>query len=315
MNARGATVGVWIGSVIVALALAVGCASPTGVELRPDAELAQYIASAQNAFRLNSFERAARFYELALQRARAIDDSQEVGKQAYNLAAALLLAERPADALPYLTEAEASFQQVRRDRGPVLLLRARALRAAGQVDAARAEVQKVVELKTADEIHCQGWLLFGQMAYEAKDEAEAAKALSRARSFVTPDPALRAGVAALAGRVALLKDRADDAGLEFDKETELFRQAGRFRDMAESLQRAAEAYVKAGDAALAGQRYYRAARSWLGLGEPVRALKTMESALGAIGSEDDAVWGPEMAALFEEIRNTPVAGTRTEKLE
>ncbi len=315
MNGRIVTMGMLACAMAAVLAVGVGCGTAPKAEARPDAVLAQYISSAQSAFHLNSYTRAARFYELALQRARAIDDSVEVGKQAYNLAAALLLAERPSEALPYLTEAEAAFVRLRRDRGPVVLLRARALRAAGQADAARAEVQKVAELKTSGAVHCQAWLLYGQMAFDAENLADAKTALSRARSTVTADPALRAGVAALAGRVSLLSGDGGNAGLEFDKETEFLRQAGRFRDMADSMVRAGEAYSKAGDADAAGYRFYRAARSWQGLGDPVRALKAMEAALAAVGPEGEPAWGPEMSALFEEIRNTPVAGAPAEKLE
>lgn len=300
---------------LVAGAALAGCASPPQVAPKPDFELAQYISSAQTAFHLAVYDRAARFYELALQRARAMDDSAEIGKQAYNLAASLLLADRPADALPYLTEADAVFARARSDRGSVSLLRARALRALGQADAAQLEIQKTVELPTSREVQCQAWLLYGQLSCDATNIEEATKGLSRARSFLTDEPALRAGVAGLAGRMALLKGEGGDAGLEFDKEAEFMRRATRYRDMAASLQRAGEAYTKAGDMDAAGLRFYRASRSWQGLGETLNALKTMERALAVIGSEDEPGWGPEMSALFSEIKATPVAGTPPEKLE
>lgn len=301
-------------AVIGAVALA-GCASPPKMAPAPDAELAQAISSAQKAFSLASYDRAARFYELALQRARAIDDSAEIGKQAYNLAASLLLSNRAADALPYLTEAEAVFARARTDLGPVVLLRARVLRALGEADAAQLDVQKAVEFPTSREVQCQAWLLYGQLSCDATNVAEATKGLSRARSFLTDDPALRAGVAGLAGRISLLNGDAGNAGLEFDKEAEFMRRAARYRDMATSLQRAGEAYAQAGDVAAAGLRFYRAARSWQGLGETVNALKAMERALAIIGSEDEPAWGPEMSALFSEIKATPVAGAPSEKLE
>ena len=300
---------------VLLLLLAVGCAGPKVVAPPPDAELAQYISSAQSAFAQGSFERAGRFYELALQRARAMDDAVETGRQAYNLAAALVLQERPAEALPYLAEAEASFTRLRRDRGPVHLLRARALRASGQAAAAKLEIQRVLELNTPKDIQCQGWLLYGQLALDETDSEEALKALKRARALLTDDPALRAGVAALAGRMALLAGEGGDAGLEFDKEAEFMRRAGRFRDMAAALERAGEAYARAGDADAAGFRYYRAARSWQGQGRTVQALRAMERALAAAEGRGDAAWGAEMAALFEEIKRTPVAGGPADKIE
>lgn len=312
---RDATLFARLAAALLAIALSAGCASTPASAPPPDATLAQYISSAQSAFHLGSFDRAARFYERALQRARAMDDGIEVGKQAYNLAAAELLADRPTNALPYLVEAEGAFTAQRRDRGPVVLLRARALRAMGQADAARAELEKLVEMKTSGAVHCQAWLAYGQLASDAADPEEAAKALSRARSYLTEDPALRAGAAALAGQIALLNGNGDDAGLEFDKEAEFMRRAKRYRDMAAALERAGAAYAKSGDPKAAGDRFYRAARSWQGLGAPVNALQTMQHALAAIGSENEPAWGPEMAALFQEIRNTPVAGEPTPKHE
>jgi len=150
---------------------------------------------------------------------------------------------------------------------------------------------------------------------DAADAAEAAKALSRARALLTDEPALRAGVAALAGRIALLNNEGGDAGLEFDKEAEFMRRAGRFRDMATALERAGAAYARGGDAESAGFRYYRAARSWLGQGDTVRALRAVEQALALPGAEQDAAWAPELAALFAEIKRTPVAGKPAEQIE
>lgn len=298
----------------LALALA-GCASPPKPAERPDPALAQFVSSAQQAFHLGSYERAVRFYTLALQRARAMDLTEEVGKQAYNLSASLLRAERAADTIPYLAEAEAAYARTRRDRGPVLLLRARALRTMGQSDDARTELQRVVEMNTPSEIQCQGWLLYGQIACDASDAKEAARALARARSLLSDDPALRAGVSGLAGRIALLKDNAADAGLEFDKEAEFLRRARRYNDMAEALARAGAAYLKAGTSDAAAQRYYRAARSWQGQGNPVRALRALEQLLAAAGPDPAAVWTPELEALFAEIKATPFAGAPAEKNE
>ena len=281
----------------------------------PDAQLAQYISSAGSAFALGSYERAARFYELALQRARAMDESLEVGKQAYNLAASLVLAGNATNALPYLTEAESTFARLREDVGPVVLLRARALRAVGDTNGARLEIQRVVELNTSEDIQCQGWLLYGQLSADAGDLEEAHKALSRARHLLSDDPALRAGVASLAGRLALLNNNAGGAGLEYDKEAEFMRRARRYADMAEALRRAGAAYAADGNVDAAGYRFYRAARSWQGQGRPVEALRAIEQALALPVGDAEPAWGAAVAALVEEIRRTPVAGAPADALE
>jgi tetratricopeptide (TPR) repeat protein len=302
------------GCAAVLLSLAACKSAPKSSE-RPDPILAQYISSAQAAYALNSFARAARFYELALQRARAMDDAAEVGKQAYNLAAALYQDGRSAEALPYLAEAESAFAQLRMDPGPVLLLRARALRATGDATASEAAVRRVVEINTPRDVQAQAWLLYGRLALDRGDGAEIEKALQRARALASDDPALQAGIAGLSARLALHTGSPAGAGAAFDREAEFFRRAGRFRDMAEALERAGDAYASSGAAADAGARYVRAARSFLGQGDAVGALRAIERALAAAEEGQEFAWGAEAAALFEEIRRRPVAGKPAEPAE
>lgn len=287
----------------------VGCATaPKSSPAPTDRLLRQYATSAQQAFALRSYDRAARFYELALQRARAMDDADQIGAQAYNLAASLLLAGKPADALPYLTEAERGVAKRHQNRGPILLLRARALRAADRSAEARLALDHLLEMDTSREVQCQGWLLLGQIEADQQRADETAKALSRARSFLSDDPVLRAGVAMLAGRYALLRGNAADAALEFDKEVEFMRQAGRYADMARALERAGAAYAAQSNTTAAANRFYRAARSWLGQGDAVHALRAVEQALAQAPENADPAWAPEIAALVDEIRRTPRAG-------
>lgn len=300
----------------VALAFAVGCASaPKRQGPSIDPTLAQFVSSAQSAFALNSYDRAARFYQLALQRARALDDALEIGKQAYNLAASLHLAGRSSDALPFLDEAEIAFGALRRDTGPILLLRARALRAVGKVDEANQAVRRIVEMNTPRDVQAQAWLLYGQIALDREEGAEAEKALQRARSLASGDPALRAGIAGLYARLAASSGNPAGAAQQFDAEAEAFREAGRLRDMAESLARAGAAYQRAERWDTAGDRFYRAARSFYGQGDRVRALQTIEQALAIAEHAPDAAWGRAVAALFEEIRRAPSPAPAAEPAE
>jgi hypothetical protein len=287
------------------LAALAGCASPPPlpVDPMPDPVLVQLTSSAEAAFAVGAYDRAARFYSLALARARTADDGREVGKQAYNQAACLLLAQRPAEAQRALAEASGEFARQRMDLGSVWLLEARAARLLGQTNAAAAAIAKVVESATPRDVQAQAWLLHGQMAADAGDAKAAAAGLSRARHLQTGDPALRAGVAALAGRLALLEGRARDAGLEYDKETTFMQQARRYRDMAQALTRAGQAWSQVPDAEAAALRFYRAGRSWQGQGELVPALQAVEQAVAFAGQAGNAALASEIAALFEEIRS------------
>jgi tetratricopeptide (TPR) repeat protein len=299
----------------ISLLVLAACKSAPKIAEPTDPLLAQYVSSAQSAYAQNSFARAARFYELALQRARAIDNSLEVGKQAYNLAAALHQGGRSADALPYLAEAESAFSQLRLDLGPVLLLRARALRATSDAAASEAAVRRVVELNTPRDVQAQAWLLYGRLAIDRGDGGEAEKALQRARALASDDPALQAGIAGLSARLALHTGSPAGAGAAFDREAEFFRRAGRFRDMAEALERAGDAFAASGAADDAGARYVRAARSYLGQGDSLSALRAIERALAAAKEGQEFAWGAEAAALFDEIRRRQLAGKTAEPAE
>lgn len=274
-----------------------------------DVQVAQYASSAQSAFSQHQYARAARFFHLALQRARAIDDSREIGKQAYNLAAALHLQGRSEEALTYLTEAQQAFEGSRLDSAPVWLLRARALRAIGRLPEARAAASRVVSMNTPADVQAQGWLVYGQVSLDQGETGEAEKALARARALASGDATLQAGIAGLAAR---LNARAGDqalAGRLFDEEARALRRAGRFRDMADALRRAGEAYAAAGDIRAAGDRFYRAARSFYGQGDRQKALETIERALALASPDEETPWAEPTASLFDEIRRRPVAET------
>lgn len=286
---------------------AAGCGSPPKRPAPADPLLVQLATSGGSAYALNSFDRAARFYRLALQRARALDDATEIGKQAYNLAAALFMSGKPAEALPYLEEAETAFAAIREDTGPILLLKARALRSAGGTNEALSVLQRVVELDTPRDVQAQGWLLFGHIMLDAGQGDEAEKALRRARSVASDDPVLRAGIAGLEARLAVLGGNPGLAAEKFDMEAAAFQEAGRYRDMADSLLRAGSAYAEAKLFERAGDRFYRAARSFYGQGDTARALEAIERALAAADRAPEAGWSKALAALFNEIRANPAA--------
>lgn len=297
----------WV-AVSACLALAACRSAPRATEAI-DVQLAQYASSAQAAFSRQQYARAGRFFHLALQRARAIDDSREIGKQAYNLAAALHLQGRSEEALSYLAEAQQALEENRLDSAPVWLLRARALRAVGRLSEARSAASRVVSMNTPADVQAQAWLVYGHVSLDQGETGEAEKALARARALASADAALQAGIAGLAAR---LNARAGDqarAGLLFDEEARALQRAGRFRDMADALRRAGEAYAAAGDIRAAGDRLYRAARSFYGQGDRQKALEAIEQMLALAPPGQEMPWAAPTASLFEEIRRRPMVET------
>lgn len=284
---------------------AAGCATPTPPvpdEALRDPVLVQYDSSARAAYADGNFARAERFYDLARARAASMDLGPEVAKAAYNRGACLLVLGRPADARPLLQEAAAEWKRNRVDPAPAYLLDAQAARRAGDTNDAARLVALVVSGNTSRGIQSQGWIVHGQLACDAGDAAEAKKALSRARRLLEDEPALRAGVVSLAGRIALIEGRPDDAALEFDKESALLRLAKRYPDMAEALDRAGGAYATAGKPEDAADRHLRAARSWHGQGRYVEALESVGRAVPQAEQSGNEGLAQESARLFGVIR-------------
>jgi tetratricopeptide (TPR) repeat protein len=282
-----------------------GCASaPVPPEEAPfqDPMLVQQDGAARAAFADGNYERAARFYELALTRARATDHGSEVAKAAYNRGACLLLLKQAEPARACLREASFEFNRLGQDASPAWLLEARAARLAGDTAAVTSLVEQLLSQGRNDSIRLQAWLIRGTLAAEAGQSEAARLALKEARRRLTDDPALRAGVAGLAGLVALSEQKPADAALSFDKESAFLQRAARWNDMAESLRRAGEAHAQAGQPRDAALRFYRAARSLAGQGSWVPALQSVERALASAQAAGDEALLADSSRLLEEIR-------------
>ena len=74
--------------VAVLVLVGAGCKSPPKV-VRTDPEIERNVAVARGAYAAGSAEKAAIYYQKALQRSRVMDSSSEIARNAYNLAACL----------------------------------------------------------------------------------------------------------------------------------------------------------------------------------------------------------------------------------
>jgi hypothetical protein len=98
-------------------------------------------------------------------------------------------------------------------------------------------------------------------------------------------PSLAAGIAELEGAIALLENNPAGAGERFDRQAAFLQQAHLYSDMGRALGRAGDAYAAANQPAAAGDRYYRAGRSALALGDVVAARRWLDAA----GKSDPAL--------------------------
>jgi tetratricopeptide (TPR) repeat protein len=281
-----------------------GCGTTKAKSEPADATLVQLTKSAMQAFEIGAYTRAARFYELALNRAWMIDDPQEAANNAFNLAACRILGGELDAADRALDSARGAYERIGRDTTPVTLLEAKLALAKGERERAEALIEQALAQARSDDDRLQAWILRTDAASDEVATDQAVKALASARRLFndTSDPALKAGVARVSGRVALLQNDPAKAAAEFDLEAAFQQDAHRYAEMAQALDRAGGAYRQASKPADAAGRWYRAARSMAAQARYAEALVLVDKAMDAAVAGGSEAQKAEIRALFEQIR-------------
>lgn len=271
-----------------------------------DPQIAAQVKAAQASYESGGFVRAARHYELALARARALDDGPEIARNAYNAAACWLRADQPADAKPLLVEAEREFARHKMELDPVLVLKARVASAAGQADEASALASNALAVARSDAAQLDAILVQFDLALQGGDVAAAEQLVraARRRSDASRSVSMASGVSSIEGRLLLRKSDPAGAAGKFDAAAEGWRDVGSLEAMALHLRRAGGAYSDAGDQAAAADRFYRAARSYFGQRDNVAALQCVEAALKSAGAAKDEALRAQIDALFGQIKKS-----------
>ena len=295
--------------------LAAGCSSPA--PSRPtDPAVATAASTARLAFDQGKIEQAAQLYLRALTRARSMDDSYEIANNAYNLAACLITLGSYEPALSLLQEADRETVRSGGSRVDILLLQARAAQKSGQPEAARKRLDEAMALADQPEIRIQVDVLLASIACDTGDVAAAESLLKRAETGLDKNagPMIQAEVQGLAGRVASMQKKPEEAALRLDRQAAYLQKGGKYRDMAQVLGQAAAYYAEAGKWAEAWDRAYRAARSLYAQGDLVGSLRQVEQAVAAAEKEGAAPSRQaETARLFEEIRKAAQQADSAEK--
>lgn len=271
-----------------------------------DPELSQFAASGRSAFARGDFKLAARFYRMARQRARVIDDPGEIGTVTYNLAAAYLELGETGRAEEMLKEARREFSRGTGVPADLILLQGRAALLQGRIGEARELAEEglaVGEKNLEPETRVQFKLLQGRTAFAAGDIETARAAVDELREPIRKidNDILQADYLSLEGELLFLRGDFLAAGRLFDREAGLLQKAARYRPMTRARARSGSAYLAAGDGCRAGERFYRAGRSLAARGEPVAALEMIRSALEAAEDCPEETLREEVGALFIEL--------------
>ena len=272
-----------------------------------DAEFARTMSAGRVAFDRGLIDQAAVLYQQALRRARAMDSAAAIGDAAYNLAACRIRRGQLEKARALLDEARAEVLSFQGNIADIQLVGAMVARLQGNPEEALSLSEQVLShpgSMPTDGQRLQVYLLRGQIACDRGDATLAFQEMQRAEKFVAgvSDLALPAGLAGLAGRIHLIKKQPGMAAKEFDRQAFLLRQAGRYTQLGRALQRAAAAYLGAGNYGLAADRFFRAARSTFARGEHSAALELGNLALSAAQKADDQAAIIRARALLDEIK-------------
>ncbi len=260
------------------LFLLAGCRTPPAPRL--DQIIEREAAAGRSAYAAGSPERAADSFERALQRARMVDDSAEIARSAYNLAACLSALRRWDEAALRLDEAAAAASAPA--PAEFTLLRVQILRGAGRTNEAIALARGWLDTRPlpAPSHRPAVQVLLADMLCDAGDQAGAAETLAQvsvksaaAAGHITHGDWLR-----IQARIAAAKGDQSAAGRFFDQAAETYRQTGAYAAMAACLADAGRAYAAQGDGGAAADRFYRAARSMHEQGAQVHARTALDLA-------------------------------------
>lgn len=137
------------------------------------------------------------------------------------------------------------------------------------------------------------------------------------------DEAVHAEVERVAGRLSMLRMMPRAAAARFDREAELLRQAAHYREIPFALISAGEAYEMVELIAVAGNRYYRAARTLYGRDDLAGAALLIDRTVVLAELSGDVELQGRLAILFKELveafealpdRDRDLEGDRPESL-
>lgn len=231
-----------------------------------DIELAQAENAARTAYDRGQLPLAVTLYQRALNRARAMDNPEEITTAAYNLAAVLTRTGEYGRAATLLEEAESEAWRARVPGADVLLLRAKVARLAGDPATAVAYAERVLSQRSArpTPAHAaQAHVLQGQVAVEAQDLATAQSELAQARTAAGAGapPAVRASIEGLDADLLRTAGNMTGAAAAYDAQADLLREAKLYDDLPDVLAMSGDAWRAASRPRPTADRFYRAARA------------------------------------------------------
>lgn len=302
---------------IVAVGSACRSPRPAGgpAEVR-DAYFHRMITSGHAAFQRGDIARAAELYENAWVRAQVMDRPAMLAASAYNLALCQIALGELDAGYQLLRSAYAEMVRIKDPGVDALIAKAEVLRRLNRSEEAWAVSDRLLAESAPRPVRLQNHSLRALLALDVNNGEKAELELEQAHRQVRRQTPVRllARVAEVEGRLALYNDDRESAAAAFDRAAMLYRDEGRFPDMARVLADAADLYAEMGSRHEAVDRYFRAARHHAAASEPVLGLRLLDAALRLLEESDLAIDGEPLVDLFGELQES-VKIQRTEDVQ
>ena len=300
-----------LAGLLAGLVLGASCSAP---EIQPtspvDEEFARLEAGARNAHSRGEIAYADELYQDLLVEAERSDDPSKIGDCAYNLGACKLALGELAAARELFSLAEHELERAGAPLAQVFIARAHLEQFAGRPAESRAAASATLEderSRPSARERSEAHVLLGLAALEAGDLERAAAQLEEARA-ATQEPAAEPARLRLLARWELASGRPLEAARAFDAEAESARELSRYEALAQALEDAGDAWLAAGQAPEARERWLRSARSRFARAvrrgsTPEVELRELAAATRLCARLDDEAVLEEDANLRARLRN------------
>ncbi len=294
-----------------------GCAGPRGnsaARLSPAPEDTVFNAAvkrASDSFAQGQYANAVSQYTDALNRARMLDKPAAAASAGYNLSACYAATRDYVKAQNCLIETRADFERIGDlgGMGETWLLEAKIAQVEKRYQEAEVLCDRALELFEESGgqpmMEAHGYVLKAYLLCEADDTESAQQALDAATRTGAPgrDPLLLAELLSTEGHVMTAEKNYDRAAIKYDAAAVAYRNISRASDVANMLSKAADIYRLSGRHGIAGERFYRAARSLYAQGNIKAALNRLELAFASAKLVDDIELNERCTALFSTMKS------------
>lgn len=291
---------VWLVAGVLAGA---GCASSRGRGVAVDAEIKDMAGSAAVAYARGETARAAALYERALARARLVDATDEVSRNAYNLALCRMAQGRIDEARGLLMQARVLMPVRGADTARAWVAEAEAAQRQGRLDEVAGLLQHSMDAGADAAGRAQVHLMLSSSACSASNWPAAREALGSARRDLRriEAPELEARAEGIAAQLALTDGNVAGAAAALERQAGWLKSGGRFDEMAATLAMAGESYRTAGLTRQAYPCLMRAAAGLKALGRHQAAASAVQGALTVAQALNEPEWVAAARALTAEI--------------